>query len=143
MKTLLVWMLVAAGAAGAAGAAEVYRCGADGREYRDQPCAGARIVDAADARSAAQVQAARQVAALERRLADQAAAERHEAERLQARLPGGLRLGASSVAPVKASQATAPHDSRRAHPHRKAGRLPGSGDEAFRAVAPASRRARS
>jgi len=142
MKALLAWMLIAAGAAGAAGAAEVYRCGVDGREYRDQPCAGARIVDVADTRSAEQVQAARQVAALERRLADQAAAERHEAERSQARLPGGWQLGASSAAPVKASQAAAPHDPRRTHRHRKVGRLPGS-DEAFRAVAPASRRAPS
>lgn len=143
MKALLASMLIAAGAAGTAGAAEVYRCGADGREYRDQPCAGGRIVDAADARSTEQVQAARQLAALDRRLALQAAAERRAAEREQTQWPGGFRLGAPAPAPLKSSNARAHADPRAPHPQRKARRSPGADDAVLRAVVPASPRARS
>jgi hypothetical protein len=59
----------------------VYRCGADGRGYSDEPCAGGRSVEVDDARSPQQVAQARQVALRDGRLADALAQNRQRSER--------------------------------------------------------------
>jgi hypothetical protein len=70
----------------------VYRCGADGRSYSQEPCAAGRGVDVADARSAEQAAQARQVAQRDARLADQLQRERLQLER------NAARQGASIIA---------------------------------------------
>jgi hypothetical protein len=67
----------------------VWRCGPAGNVYSDSECADGRLVAAADARSPAEVQAARAVAARERALAERLAADnaRNEAS-TRARLIG-------------------------------------------------------
>lgn len=75
-----------------AGAQTVWRCGADGRDYREAPCPEGRSVDVADARSAGQRAEALQVAAMEKRLAAQLAAERLDREQESAgEGPAGFR----------------------------------------------------
>lgn len=44
----------------AAAQTPVYRCGADGRSYAQEPCAGGRAVDVSDSRSAQEAAQARQ-----------------------------------------------------------------------------------
>ncbi len=58
----------------------VWRCGAGANVYSQTPCDGGREVAVADERSPDQVQAAQEVAARERRLADQLSAERRQRE---------------------------------------------------------------
>jgi len=81
-------------AAGAAQAQTVWRCGADGRTYADSPCPGGRAVMVADARSAADVQAAREVLARDRALMNSMVQQRHEHER-------ELRANGSGLAGIK------------------------------------------
>ena len=59
----------------------VYRCGADGRSYSDEPCAGGRSIVVDDVRSPQQVAQARDAAQREARLAEALARERRRAER--------------------------------------------------------------
>lgn len=71
-------------AAAAAQAQGVWRCGPDGRSYSDRPCSDGRALEMAalaDTRSTADVQAAREVAVRERRLADALRRERLDRER--------------------------------------------------------------
>jgi hypothetical protein len=71
--------------AGAAAAqTQVYRCGADGSSYSQEPCAQAQAIDVADPRSAQQAAQARQVALREARQADELERDRLRAERLAA-----------------------------------------------------------
>ncbi len=58
----------------------VYRCGPDGRQYSQTPCADGREVTTEDSRSAEQQRAAREVATKDARQADKLAAERRERE---------------------------------------------------------------
>jgi len=126
--------------AGVAPAADVYRCGPDGRSYSDRPCAEGRALEVADARSAEQVAEAADVAARDRRLTRQLAAERRAIEREQATLPAGFRVS-PPLAPTKQARSKPLHDLQ-PHPHRRhaKSRPPGAGDDTFRATAPASRR---
>ena len=80
----------------AVAAQPVWRCGADGRSYSDAPCADGRVVAVADPRDAQALAQGRAAAALDRRLAHDLVAERHERERLW-RAQGG---GAASLGPV-------------------------------------------
>ena len=67
----------------------VWRCGPDGNRYSNQPCSEGRALELAGARPEADVQAARQAAATERRQAAQMREERLQREReQQARGPG-------------------------------------------------------
>ena len=65
-------VVLALGALAQAAAAQdrVYRCGAEGHSYSQQPCANGASVEVADARSAAQVTQAQQVAQRDAQLAE-------------------------------------------------------------------------
>ncbi len=120
-----------------AAAATVYRCGPDGREYRDSPCADGHAVDMADPRSPDQVAEARRVAALERRLADRLAADRTARESAAAATSAGAGAGPSKTGPrtgAKPAAVSTPPRQRRARPSSRP-----EGEGTFRAVAPSSR----
>jgi len=69
-----------------AGAQErVYRCGADGRSYSQEACAGGRMVAVDDARSAEQSAQSRHASERDAQLADALQRRREEAERAAAR----------------------------------------------------------
>lgn len=78
----------------------VYRCGAEGRSYSDEPCPGGRTVVVDDARSAEQVAQARAAAQRDARLADAMARERQRSEREAAR-----RLAAGIGKPAAPAEA--------------------------------------
>ena len=63
----------------ASAAQTVWRC--DGNSYSAQPCSGGRLLDAADARTAAEQHAARDVVERERRLAREMTQDRRDRER--------------------------------------------------------------
>jgi hypothetical protein len=71
----------------------VYRCGADGRSYSQQPCADGMTVEVADPRSTPQVTQGRQVAQLDARLGEMLARQRQLAESAAAR-QGPVLIGA-------------------------------------------------
>lgn len=124
---------------GLVSAADVYRCGPDGRQYGDTPCADGRRVDVADARSPAQVQAGQRVVVMERQLAKQAARDRHAAERAATRTPGAFGLGQAHTAPERAAPAKArPPKAQHARSTSRASHRQGEGVGTFRAIAPAS-----
>lgn len=75
----------------------VYRCGADGRSYSDEPCAGGRSIVVDDARSPQQVAQARDAAQREARMAEALARERRRSER---EAPQRLAAGIGKPAPV-------------------------------------------
>ncbi len=66
----LATVLALAGSVAGAQAQTVWRCGPDGRSYTDRPCNDGRSVQVADVRPEADVMAAQETAARERRLAD-------------------------------------------------------------------------
>ena len=72
--------VLAATAAVAAPPQTVYRCGPDGRQYSQTPCADGRAVTTEDSRSAEQQRAARDVAARDSKHAEKLAAERRQRE---------------------------------------------------------------
>lgn len=107
----------AAAPAAAQDSAPVYRCG---NSYQAKPCAGGQAVDAADPRSADQVQQAREAAKREAALARQMAAERRADERQAAR-QGPANVGpAPAPAPQVAARPAKPPHKKRV----KASRLP-------------------
>ena len=67
--TAVASLLLLAAIAANAAPAPIYRCGPDGREYSQVPCAGGKVVEASDPRSAAQRAEALKVAASERKRA--------------------------------------------------------------------------
>jgi hypothetical protein len=83
------WLTIAAVLCALAPAASaqdrVYRCGADGRSYSQEPCAGDRMVAVDDARSAEQAAQSRQASERDAQLADALQRRRAEAERAAAR----------------------------------------------------------
>lgn len=74
------FVALAASAAWAGPPQTVYRCGPDGRQYSQTPCADGREVTTEDSRSAEQQRAAREVATKDARQADKLASERRERE---------------------------------------------------------------
>jgi hypothetical protein len=72
----------------------VYRCGPDGREYSQQPCAAGWAVDVSDDRSAAQHRDAVQIAARDIRLAQALIKERQQRESAASRQGAG-HIGSS------------------------------------------------
>ena len=108
----------------------VWRCGTDGRQYADSPCPGGREVVVADARSEAEVEAAKEIVAREQALASTMTQQRRQRERLAlASGPAGIRQAAAE--PVKPKPAPKPKSSKRHRP---------AAPDTWRAVAPASRR---
>ncbi len=92
-----------AAAAEADATTTVWRCGGVGRTvYGDAPCAGGRVVEAADPRTAAQVAQGRSVLAADLRRGEALRRERLERERLDAahaqRVPASL---SAPEAPLK------------------------------------------
>ena len=73
----------------------VYRCGAEGKGYSQQPCANGAAIEVADTRSAPQVTQAHQVALADARLAESLARQRQQAELAAAR-QGPVVIGAPS-----------------------------------------------
>ncbi len=130
---LLVMMLLSA----AAQAQTVWRCGADGRSYRDSPCPDGRRVEVGDARSDAQVAQAHEVLARERQRAQQLAAEGRQREREA--LAQGPRLAGIGVAP--AVKPERPSKARPPKPRRQAAKpRPAADAETSRAADRGSRR---
>jgi hypothetical protein len=120
----------------AAGAQTVWRCGPDGRDYRDAPCAQGRAVEVADDRTEAERSAARKVAAQDRALAQRLAKQRLALER-ERRAEGNGLAGFATTPPLRAT-ARAPATPK---PGPKAGpRKPAAG-ETYRGAAPSSPRA--
>jgi hypothetical protein len=76
MKTVLCLAALALPLIACAQGQAVWRCGPDGRSYTSTPCAEGRAVEVPDARPAEDLQAARERAARDIRLADQLARER-------------------------------------------------------------------
>ena len=71
-------ILVLCATAISAAPAPIYRCGPDGREYSQVPCADGKLIDASDPRSADQRSEALKVAARERQRAAELERERRE-----------------------------------------------------------------
>lgn len=107
-------LLVATAALSAGPPQTVYRCGPDGRQYSQTPCADGREVTTEDSRSAEQQRAAREVSARDARRADKLAAERKEREAAaKGQSEAGFRTG-------DAQAAAASEPKRRAKPQAKA-----------------------
>jgi hypothetical protein len=106
-------------------AAPIYRCGADGTVYSQKPCAGGRLIDAADPRSDAQRAEAGRVAARERKLANDLERERRAQEATRATAAG------INTAPAATQAAPQP----RAGVKKRAAK-PKPGSEDFVAIAP-------
>jgi hypothetical protein len=103
----------------------VWRCGPEGRSYSASPCTGGRLVLVADARDAADVEAAREVAERERALATRMVREREQAQEAQTPRANARRnTKAKTVKPAKPPKVRRP--------------APGD-DDIWRAVAPSSR----
>jgi hypothetical protein len=128
MKPLVVAACIFMSAA--AGAQTVWRCGPDGREYRDAPCTEGRAVAVADPRSDADREAAADAVARDRALARQLAQERRELERERRAAGNGLAGFATAPVKPKAAPAASPK-----HPKRP---RPGAPDT-WRAADPSSR----
>ena len=110
--------LLLASAAGMA-ATTVYRCGQDGREYSQAPCADGQTLNVDDARSAEQRQQAQDAARREAKLGEQLTGDR------LARESAASRQGAAGIAakprpvPAPARHASAPEHKRKKHHHAK------------------------
>ena len=77
----------------------VYRCGPDGRQYSQTPCADGRAVTTEDSRSAEQQRAAREVAARDSKQAESLAAERRQREEsAKGQAAAGIKPAESSAA---------------------------------------------
>ena len=97
MSRAAVFALALLCAGGAAAQTQVYRCGADGRSYSQEPCDGGRAVEVADPRSAQQAAQARQAVQRDVREAHEAERARLQAEREAAR-QGPATIGSKSAA---------------------------------------------
>jgi hypothetical protein len=114
MKTQLInallWAVLLVTASAAQAQQTVWRCGPGGTSYSNQPCAEGRAVGVDDRRNKPDVQAARDVAASDRKLAQSMRQERLQREAEQ-RAQGSRESGlggfsaAKPVPPAKADQA--------------------------------------
>ena len=129
-----LWITLILFVASAAQAQAVWRCGADGRSYADAPCRDGRAIAVADARPAADLSAAQDMARRERGLAAQLVRERQQREsQVMAGLVGihGSRLAPSTDAATAVRPKAKEKDKRRLEDA-----------DIWRAVAPVSRRAK-
>lgn len=78
--TAAAWMLTLIATSAGAASTPIYRCGPDGREYSQVPCAGGKVIDSSDPRSAAQQAEAVKVAARDRQRAAELERERRAQE---------------------------------------------------------------
>lgn len=142
MKPLVLVLGLAATTAPQAASAEgaIYRCGADGRSYSQQPCVDRRPLDVDDdARTPAQRQQAMESARRDARLADALARERRQAESSSVRA-ASLSAPSPKDGAVHATTGK-PNQKKRRHAKSQASQGPdGSGE--FKATAPAPPRAK-
>lgn len=146
MKPLLAVLLMLSAAAAQAQA--VWRCGAEGRSYSDRPCADGRaleMAELADTRTPAELQAAREVAARDRRLAETLRHERIERERIdheRQALPPARRAAAALDRPTGREKLRAkPKAKTKATEEPRVARVPAPAARGIsRAAAPSSRR---
>ena len=133
MKTLLS-ILTLALLPLTATAQNIWRCGPDGRAFSDTPCPHGRQIDTPQARPAADIHAAQQQAARDLHQAELLRRERL-ADEAQRRGNGLTGIGpqAAKVKAAKLSKVKHPGKLRKAPPE---------GDGTWRAVAPATRRAK-
>lgn len=132
---LLALMTLAAGIASAQ--TSVYRCGPDGRQYSEKPCAGGRAVDVNDARSAAQREAADEVASREAALARDLAQDNRQRERAQ-RPGAAVSLNGEAQREPQAKAAAKPDKVAHKHRARKPKSRKPSPPADFTALAPGS-----
>ena len=117
----------------------IWRCGPDGRSFSDTPCPEGRALPVADTRPSEDVAEARARADRDIRLADKLRRERLREEAAQ------RGSGLAALGPVAADARVTPRrqELRQAPRAKPAVRRPGpEADGTFRAVAPASRRAK-
>jgi hypothetical protein len=133
MKLMIAALVLSLPLLAAAQSPTVWRCGADGRSYSDVPCDQGRQLALASSRPAADVQAARELAAQERRAADTLLNERLRRE---------AAVRSMGVAPdrpgARVKPAAKPPAAAKAKAKQRSAQPEGAG--IFRAVAPASPR---
>ena len=96
--------------AASAGAQSVWRCDEGGRVvYQGEPCRGGRAVEAAPERPAGAANEAARIAARERALAQQLAAERRERESQPVALAAGIQNPPTVLSPSKKPPLTTKH----------------------------------
>lgn len=97
----------------------VYRCGPDGRQFSDQPCAEGTALQVDDSRTPAQQREAAEAAQRDAALAAQMTDERHEREATAAARGSAARIGPVAAAPVAGASAAHPARKKpRRHGHR-------------------------
>ena len=127
-----LWIALMLFAASAAQAQTVWRCGPDGRSYSDAPCREGRAVEVAQARPAADLRGAQDMAQRERVLAAKLMHERQQREVVTTTGLSGIRDSRQANPAVLKQKAPA-----------RAKRKPRPEDaDIWRAVAPPSRRGR-
>jgi hypothetical protein len=131
MKSMIAALILALPLLAAAQSQTVWRCGADGRSYSDVPCHQGQQLALANARPAADVQSARDLAAQERRTADALLAERLQREAAAQRMGVAPDRPAARVKPAAKPPAKVTAKRKSAQP---------ADAGIFRAVAPASPR---
>ena len=114
-------ILVLCATAVSAAPTAIYRCGPDGREYSQVPCADGKLIDASDPRSAAQRSEALKVAARERQRAAELERERRTNE---AAIKPASASGFNARPSPPASVASAPAKGQRKKRHNKVKPLP-------------------
>ena len=127
-----LWIALMLFAASAAQAQTVWRCGPDGRNYSDAPCREGRAVEVAQARPAADLSSAQDMAQREKVLAAKLVRERQQREAVTTTSLSGIRdsrpANADAVNPKAKARAKGKH------------RLEDA--DTWRAVAPPSRHGR-
>ena len=134
LLALLMSPLMSLALPAAYAAAPIYRCGPDGRVYSQMPCAGGRLIDAADPRSEAERAEAHRVAAGERKAANDLERERRERD---AAVPATAAGFNGRPAPAETPPAPRVHVKQKTR-HAK----PKPGHDDFVAVAPRAARKR-
>jgi hypothetical protein len=133
MKPMIAALVLSLPLLAAAQSPTVWRCGADGRSYSDVPCDQGRELALAGSRPPADVQAARDRAAQEQRVADKLLTERLQREAAVRNMGVAAEHPAARVKPAAKLPSTA-----KAKAKQRSAQPEGAG--IFRAVAPASPR---
>ena len=128
-------------AASAAQSQTVWRCGPDGRSYADTPCREGRAVDMAEARPAADLSGAKDLARREHALAARLVQERRLRQAEPTAGPGLAGIRSSRLAPGGDVATATGKNSRGKNPQDKRKHRP-EGPGTWHAVAPASRPAK-
>lgn len=131
LRTTLASIALLLACAGTVQAQNVWRCGADGRQYADKPCDQGRALDTLEPRPAQDVAAAQAQARRDQALAAQMVKEREQRDAQALKATAGVRT-AQTREPVK-PKAT-PKPQKRSAKHRPAD------DGIWRATVPVSRR---